>query len=696
MKKRILSALLCCVMLLGLLPATAFAAGTGKAIQLGVGSITGYADTKSYDYIYFGNWDDQSDTTTSAPIKWRVLDDQTNTNKDGLFLLSEVLLEEKVLFHDSSNAWNGSNAQKWCQDFAGEEGAESNVTDAFTKDELNVILPTTTDVLNGDKVFFLSEGEAKLAAYGLDNQDARVAYYGTDARTWWLRTPINMGEGPAVFCVLFNGWIQGIHLPQSHAARPAFNLDSSAILLTSAAEGGKSADGMDDTLTTVEDYNGSEWKLTLKDSRRDGFSAEQTSIDGSTLTVSYSGAVTDENEYISAIVLNNDTVRYYGRIANVSAADGEVSFTLPDGFSVADSDHLYIFNEQYNGDKQTDYASDLVEMDVSIHKHAWSEDWSTNRSYHWRECIAIGDCDITSNTQKGEYGKHDFDDDGICKTCGYERSLPLHTHYLCGDTESCTAAGHTETAQTIFSKQIAKDEYGNLLLDGELWNTEDGAPGDSNVIKYYTLHGDDPDGPTTYYLDCDYEGGVPWLIRGNVILCLNGHTISKRGGGWATIFLSQAGANFTLCDCQGTGTITHAKLNTGAKPEGPGVMVRGNSTFNMYGGNISGNTYESMTGSIRGSGVAVYGGSTFNMYGGSVTGNNNGGVRISYNSTFTVSGAAQITNNWENGTVNEDGTFDQGNGKAQNVCLGTYHDVDKEHYRRSHHLQSRCSQVKLS
>ena len=53
MKKRILSALLCCVMLLGLLPATAFAAGTGKAIQLGVGSITGYADTKSYDYIYF-------------------------------------------------------------------------------------------------------------------------------------------------------------------------------------------------------------------------------------------------------------------------------------------------------------------------------------------------------------------------------------------------------------------------------------------------------------------------------------------------------------------------------------------------------------------------------------------------------------------------------------------------------------------
>ena len=33
--------MLCCVMLLGLMPTTAFAAGTGKAIQLGTSGISG-------------------------------------------------------------------------------------------------------------------------------------------------------------------------------------------------------------------------------------------------------------------------------------------------------------------------------------------------------------------------------------------------------------------------------------------------------------------------------------------------------------------------------------------------------------------------------------------------------------------------------------------------------------------------------
>ena len=668
MIKRILSILLCCVMLAALLPAAAFAADTAKAIQLGTGSITGWADTKSYDYIYFGSWNNPN-AAASGLLKWRVLDDQTNTNGSGLFLLSEVLLEEKIIFNGSSNEWIGSKVQKWCKDFAGDEGAENNVPDAFTKGELNAILRTSAHDLTEDKVFLLSEGEAKLAKYGLDSENARIAYYGTDGRTWWLRTPAARGDGPGAFSVFWNGVIQGINVGQAHATRPAFNLNSSAVLFTSAAEGGKSASGMDSALTAVNDYSGREWKLTLKDSSRDGFSAEQKSLDGRTVTVAYSGALTGENEYISAVVLNNNTVRYYGRIAAVSAADGEVSFTLPDGFSVADSDHLYVFNEQYHGDKQTDYAGEPVELDISIHKHIWSEEWSSNRSYHWRECIGIGDCDITGNTQCGDYGKHVFGDGDTCSTCGYKRTLPLHTHYLCGGTESCTAAGHTETAQTTFSKQIAKDASGNLLLDGEPWNTEDGAPGDFTSSKYYVLSGYDPDGPTTYYLDCDYTAGVPWLIRGDVILCLNGHAITGRSSN-AVIFTSAAGANFTLCDCQNTGIITHDKLNTGEKIQGLGVRVRGKSTFNMYGGCITGNRFTPMSGKINGSGVYVERRSTFNMYGGSITGNNDGGVRIFYDSTFTVSGAARITDNWIDGTVNADGRYEQGsNGTAQNVWL---------------------------
>ena len=68
-------------------PTVAFAAGTGKAIQLGTSGISGYDTAKvgtGYDYIYMGSYN-------SSPVKWRVLDDQTNTGATGLFLLSEDL-----------------------------------------------------------------------------------------------------------------------------------------------------------------------------------------------------------------------------------------------------------------------------------------------------------------------------------------------------------------------------------------------------------------------------------------------------------------------------------------------------------------------------------------------------------------------------------------------------------------------------
>ena len=48
MRKRILSLMLCCVMLLGLMPTTAFAADTGKGIQFGASGISGYDSTTGY------------------------------------------------------------------------------------------------------------------------------------------------------------------------------------------------------------------------------------------------------------------------------------------------------------------------------------------------------------------------------------------------------------------------------------------------------------------------------------------------------------------------------------------------------------------------------------------------------------------------------------------------------------------------
>lgn len=160
MRKRILSLMLCCVMLLGLMPTAVFAEGgsnanTGKAIRLGTDGISGYSDDGGYHFIYFGNWEALDSNTTSGPIRWRVLDDQTNTGESGLFLLSDVLLGTGsmggVYFDNTSrfsNAWQGSSAQAWCRDFAGESGAESNVNDAFTAGELGAILATSKAMPN--------------------------------------------------------------------------------------------------------------------------------------------------------------------------------------------------------------------------------------------------------------------------------------------------------------------------------------------------------------------------------------------------------------------------------------------------------------------------------------------------------------------------------------------------------------------
>lgn len=81
MKKRLLATILCLCMVVTLLPTVVFAADTGKVIQDGIGGISGYDSVKgTYDYIYYGTYD-------GNPIKWRVLDAQTNTGETGLFLL---------------------------------------------------------------------------------------------------------------------------------------------------------------------------------------------------------------------------------------------------------------------------------------------------------------------------------------------------------------------------------------------------------------------------------------------------------------------------------------------------------------------------------------------------------------------------------------------------------------------------------
>ena len=371
MKKRILSILLCLCMAACMLPTAAFAAGAenDKAIQLVDSGTAANISGGQNDNIYFGTWDEE-------PIKWRVLDDQTNTGESGLFLLSDALLGTgrygDVYFDNSgntSNAWQSSTAKTWCNNFYGSSfsnGEQGAVLATTKSDEAlstgGISFAASENILNGDKVFFLSAEEAENSAYGFTDDNARIANYGNSAGVWWLRSPyaifttyagVVFGNGPVYTYVVSGVW----------AARPAFNLNLNSVLFASAAVGGKPDGG----LTPISEYTGNEWKLTLLDNSRN-FAVTETTASGDPgdiLTLHYNGATTGANEYISVILADNSGAQYYGRVAQPTAENGTVEIKIPSGLAPGDYT-LKVFNEQYNDDYNTDYASNFTDIALTV------------------------------------------------------------------------------------------------------------------------------------------------------------------------------------------------------------------------------------------------------------------------------------------------------------------------------------------
>ena len=198
------------------------------------------------------------------------------------------------------------------------------------------------------------------------------------------------------------------------------------------------------------------------------------------------------------------------------------------------------------------------------------------------------------------------------------------------------------------------------------WNGTDEITYDANKTAYVYL---EKDATRDDYLDI--EAGH------TLYLCLNGKklesslTSSDAWQGMSQVINVSNGAQFILCDCKGSGTITHSP---GAK--GKGVRVGGSSntaaTFSMYGGTISGNHADAQCFGSGGAGVEIHNG-TFKMYGGTISDNyeentgsyGGGGVCAHSSGTFTMYGGT-INNNhsatdaggvmvWGGGAMNIDG-----------------------------------------
>ena len=219
-----------------------------------------------------------------------------------------------------------------------------------------------------------------------------------------------------------------------------------------------------------------------------------------------------------------------------------------------------------------------------------------------------------------------------------------------------------------------------------------------------------------YYLTDNVTINSAWTCRANVVLCLNGHSITreiKSDGSFpyqnAVIHIDRS-STLTLTDCKENGIIQHLGEKTGAGIYNIGNFfmyngmisnnncgVKNAGDFNMYGGTISGNTagygggvnnkgtfnmYDGSTisdntectlpGAFSHGGGAVYNAGTFNMKGGVISGNTSegyGGGVFHYNGIFNMSsgeikGNKSTDSNYGGGGVYiEAGRFEMSGGK---------------------------------
>lgn len=378
---------------------------SGRSIRLGTSGISNPtkvidqndSNKKSYSpnsYIYFGSYN-------STPIKWRVLDANkaNDGTTNGMFLLSEYLLQSGVTFAFDKNKYQGSLAQDWCKrfeantsNFSGlEQGAMLGITKndgvptAFHRD---IYTWGESSLSVNDKMFLLSVQEVAdyVANYDGPTLDTSFLIPGFSAKYWWLRTPALLNGDKNNFVAAYHfdyGFIGDILIYRKEgASRPAFNLDSNNVLFTSPAVNGKYLDDdyVGSELTSVGTTNSAEWKLTLKDSSRNNFEAS-TNVNfarpGENITITYSGAKKGSYEHVSAMIVDkNDDVLYYGRIAQKSES-GTATVTVPTDIALGDY-RLKIFNEQCNDDYRTDYASDFVNIDLKI-REKFSEQFTLTK-----------------------------------------------------------------------------------------------------------------------------------------------------------------------------------------------------------------------------------------------------------------------------------------------------------------------------
>ena len=363
-----------------------------KEIRSGTAHISGAMESN----IYFGNyWQTvNSEDANKEPVKWRVL-----SNDGNLFVVSDQNLD-CVEYNTSAVTvtWEECSLRKWLN--------SKFIDNAFTAQEQAAVLESLVVNQDGakgseagadtyDKVYLLSIYEVIDPELGFptdwkDKGGTRVALNTEYAKSkgaltntdmsgaWWLRTPGDANNAANVFNA-GNVFVRGGSVNNFlFAVRPAMNIDTSKVLFTSPAGGGKiSGAPGPDAMRAVGSYTGSDWKLTIKDDTRPLFDASvagsKTILKDGEVKLKYGGASTGANEYVSVMIEDKEgNILYYGNIVDNTSSDaadsGKAAFIVPADLTPGDY-KILVFSEQCNGSFKTDLASNIVTLDITISKY---------------------------------------------------------------------------------------------------------------------------------------------------------------------------------------------------------------------------------------------------------------------------------------------------------------------------------------
>lgn len=320
---------------------------------------------------------------------FRVLENSNDTQtvgKDAILMNSDSQLEEYNTYSNSGNSWTDSNVQTYLND--------TYYNNSLSKVERNAILDTTLTEINVaymvnntnyvdfssiDKVFVLSAKEAdKLYA---DNDSRSCGAH------VWLRSS-NFENSGEVASMYGNGEIASFEYNNPYIRIcPAFNLDKSAVLFTTAATVDKTAEiTKDSTIISDNEYTGEKiWKLTLIDTAKSikVWQSKYVTIDSDgEVSIPFDYVTNKENEVNQVSVMITDKsydddakILYYGKLdiaGPTQSYDIEVfgngSFVLPESLrnkTLGTDYHMYIIAECVNDDTHTDYASNPREITLS-------------------------------------------------------------------------------------------------------------------------------------------------------------------------------------------------------------------------------------------------------------------------------------------------------------------------------------------